>query len=193
MEDRDEAASAAGTETAGGEAGAGGAGGDGAGDAGPSVPRAALEAERRQRQAAQQELATLRAERESAQRKAAEEAGEYQRLYSESQPKLEAATAENASLRGIIEAERDRRLEALPKSSRPPFLADLPLGKQLEALQWAEKQAAADKQARPGGTRAGGASSPEIPADCKAEAERHGMDPEWWFENVWKRREANKT
>jgi len=192
MGEHDDASDVGAEETAS-AAGAAAGGSETGGDESPSVPRAALLAERKQRQ----ELATRLAEYEAAEaaraREAAEKAGEFQSLYEAERPKREAAEQKAAALEALVVAERDRRLDAIPKAHRPPYLDALPLDKQLEAVAWAEKQIATDTAV--GGVRARGSGKPSIPADCEAEWKREAArnpgigDLEWFHASVWKPRQ----
>ena len=123
---------------------------------------------------------------------AAKKRGEYEALYTESETKLAAATQKLDALTARETARLERvkaanaeRVEALPENLRALIPDGLDLDAQ--AAQLARVEALATEPTFPAGTRRGSGKAPAlvIPEACKAEAERHGKDPEQWFKTVW--------
>lgn len=161
-----------------------------------TVPLKALEAERAKYRARIEALESAAAERATADEAAAAEAakkrGEYEALYTESETKLAAATQKLDALTARETARLERvkaanaeRVEALPENLRALIPDGLDLDAQ--AAQLARVEALATEPTFPAGTRRGSGKAPAlvIPEACKAEAERHGKDPEQWFKTVW--------
>lgn len=160
-----------------------------------TVPISALQEARAAKQALAAELAELKAAQEAAAQKRAEEQGEFQALYEKVTPELETLRAEVETFRTretarveALTASNTERIEALPETMK----ALAPPGLEPDALSnWlslAERQATTTQQ-RPAGTQThGGTVGTSIPAELtdrvKAEAEKHGKDPEWWWKNV---------
>ena len=156
------------------------------GDAPPAtVPREAHIAERRKRQALEQELAGLRQAESDRQRKAAEKRGEWQKLHQQSEQQLQAVSSERdrfrresiaaRKLRSVPDDKLDGAIDyALYLYERTPdagefadFMgAELADGGRLHHF----KQAA-----KPGGSpppRSSNDEAPPIPAHVQAEADR---------------------
>lgn len=170
-----------GSENSGGGEGGGSGNGGGAGHVEQGL-QAALAAERKKRQEFERQLAEIRQQQEEADRKKAEEQGEFKRLYEEAEAKRQAQQAELDQLRqaqqAAAEAQGKRskeRIEALPEEARkliPEGLSGAALASHLDAIE----QTFADPQrpagAQPRGSRGGGDS---IPAACHAAAKKAGL------------------
>ena len=159
-----------------------------------------MKAERAKRQAAEARIAELEAADAERSRKAAEEAGQFQDLYKQTQSEAEKLRAEVEQYRAAetarierVEARNTAALEKLPE----PFRALVPEGLSPDAVseQIQRLAALAQQDAGPAGSRAGAGKPPKeaIPPECIAQAKQHGKDPEFWFENVWKPRQSRKS
>lgn len=136
---------------------------------------AAIKAERERRQAAEAKIAEMEAAQEAARLKAAEEQGEFKKLYEESTGKLSALEEELNALRAekaarleAAKAEADRALEELPEDLR----ALVPDGLSPEAkLAQVRKVAALSKKEKaPTGTRGAGGGRVKAPEMSPQEA-----------------------
>lgn len=80
------------------------------------------------------ELETLRQEKVEAERRAAEEKGEYKELYEEVNTKAQTLEEQAASLSGVIDSYLQSEIEKVPEDKREA-IPDLPPEKKLEWLQ----------------------------------------------------------
>ena len=107
--------------------------GAGAEQESPTVPVAALRAEREKRQALEKQLAEFTAQQEAARQKAAEEAGQFRELYESAKPRLERLEALEAAEAARAAALTERNAERL--TLLPNHLRDLvPEGLEGDAL-----------------------------------------------------------
>lgn len=149
-----------------------------------------LQRERVARQAAETRAAALETAQQEARRKADEEAGKHRELYEGLKPKYEEAVAKltaaeqrEAARIAAVESRNASRIAALPETFRglvPPGLAPDDTTAQIERIEALAKQPtfAAGSGA---GAGAGSGKKPTIPAECVAQAQRLGRDPEKHF------------
>lgn len=154
-----------------------------------------MQAERAKRQALEARLAEIETAQQERERKAAEEQGEFKRLYEETTAKASSLEEEVNKYRAA-EAARIEKLEA----SNEKALADLPehlrglvpegLSPDAKAEQLAKLARIAGEDLPKGGRVGSSGKVPKetIPAECIAEAKQHGKPPEFWYETVWKPR-----
>lgn len=161
---------------------------------------AAMKAERAKRQELESRLAQFEQEQAEKARKAAEEQGEYKRLYEETTAKAASLEEEVNKYRAAeqariekVEARNEAALAELPENLRALVPEGMSPDAKAEQIAKLAKLASNDL---PTGSRAGGgpkAPKEPIPPECSAEAQRHGKDPQWWFDNIWKPRQSRKT
>lgn len=147
-----------------------------------TVPLEAVQEERRKRQAAEAELATLREANAERQRQEQEQRGEFQRLYEEAKARLDALEPEAATLREQVEATKaarkaalDEAVAALPEDLQaliPEGLTDDQREAQVKRLQGLATSRAGETARVPHGGRTSGGGGPAKP--LSPEARR------WW-------------
>lgn len=136
-----------------------------------SVPLASLMAERDKRQALEARLAAIESERAEADRAAAEEAGEYRKLYEDLKAKHGAAaeqlaalqSAETARLETLVQSNNDR-IVALPEHLRgliPDGLSPDATASQIARLEALHTKPTATPAMPPGGRVVGAGVDPE--------------------------------
>jgi hypothetical protein len=158
---------------------------------------AAAVAERKARQEAERERDELRQRLASLEKADAEKKGEFEKLYKERdsaltevQKELERYRKAEAKRLDALKAANKTRLEALPEDWRELVPAGLDPEAQGEFLAKLEKRLSTADAGPHGGVIARPPKKVEepIPEECKAEADKHGKDPAWWFKNVYKPR-----
>jgi predicted nuclease with TOPRIM domain len=162
---------------------------------------AAVVAERTKRQELERKLADLEKAQDEAARKKAEEQGEFERLYKETQPRLSEYEARlkdfekrESKRLDALKTQNKARLEGLPEDWRELVPAGLDPEAQSEFLAKLEKKLSADPGPHGGViTKTPKKVEETIPPECIKEAAKHGRDPADWYRLVWKTREARKA
>lgn len=131
------------------------------------------------------QLQELREAQREAEEEAAREAGEFERLYTEAQPRLEQLDAYESTIGEMLEA----RLEQVPENMREL----VPEGSSLARLRWLERAAAAGVL---GGEQSPPRTSPGVPPSGRRQSpppvitRQQMSDPAWVREHAEEIREA---
>lgn len=160
-----------------------------------------------EKRALESRLAEIEKAKEAAAAKEAEEQGRWQDLAKQHESKATEAARKAERLERMLQLTdhgvgdpdlRDFALYRYEQSGSDKDFgafvkAEMKEGGALAKLMPAPANEELAEKPKPSGTRTGGTSHPDIPAECIAEAQKHGMDPEYWHNRVWKPRQARKT
>lgn len=147
----------------------------------------ALKAARGENGALKARIAELEAAEAERERAAAEEAGEFKRLYEEATAKVSTLTetvsafeARETARVEALTARNSERIKALPEQLQTL----VPEGLDADATAtWLDRAAQLPAESARGGFRGTGkTASEEIPQECVEEAKKYGKDPKQWFE-----------